>query len=117
MKEKLFFYKAKIVAVYDGDTCTAQIDLGFGFQFNKQKLRLNGIDAPELRGDSLILGRASRDFLRDMILEKEIFVETFKDSKGKYGRYIANIWLETEDGFVCVNDELVKNSHAVCRTY
>jgi len=30
MKEKLYYYRARIIRVYDGDTCTADIDLGLG---------------------------------------------------------------------------------------
>lgn len=28
MDDKLYYYKAKVTSVYDGDTCTVDIDLG-----------------------------------------------------------------------------------------
>ena len=46
----MFEYRAHIIKVYDGDTVTADIDLGFNVILKKQKLRLIGIDAPEIRG-------------------------------------------------------------------
>ena len=79
MDSKLYHYKATIVSVWDGDTCTAEVDLGFGFSFNKIKLRLDSIDAPELRGETLQQGRGSRDYLRSLILDKEVILETIKE--------------------------------------
>jgi micrococcal nuclease len=109
----LYFYKARIISVYDGDTCRANIDAGFGLELKNKPLRLWGIDAPELRGETLDIGRLSRDALKDLILDKDVIIETYKDKTGKYGRYIAKIWLED----ICVNDELVKLGHAIYREY
>lgn len=118
MKDKLYFYNAVIYYVYDGDTCTARIDLGFEFEFKKLKLRLYGIDTPELRGDTIDAARAARDFLKELVLDKEVVVETVRDTKGKYGRYLATIWVEGADGtFINVNDLLVSSGHAVYREY
>lgn len=49
-KHEFYTYQAKIISVYDGDTCTAVIDLGFRISF-EIKLRLAGINTPELRGE------------------------------------------------------------------
>lgn len=118
MYDKLYHYKAVIASVYDGDTCTADIDLDFKFYHNGLKLRLAGIDAPELRGETLEAGRASRDYLRELVLDKEVIVETEKDSTGKYGRYIVTIWIPQEDGaYICANDLLVETGHAVYKEY
>ena len=38
-----YYYKAKVVSVYDGDTITCVIDLGFSLSA-KIKVRLLGID-------------------------------------------------------------------------
>lgn len=88
----MYSYKAKITEVYDGDTVTAEIDLGFNVKFT-EKLRLYGINTPELRGETKSAGEVSRDFLRTMILGKEVEIETIKDKKEKYGRYLAKIWV------------------------
>jgi len=51
MEQNLYHYKAHITKVYDGDTVTADIHLGFNMVMRKQKLRLLGIDTPEIRGE------------------------------------------------------------------
>ena len=117
MKEKLYYYRAYIVSVYDGDTCRADIDLGMGVWIRNEKLRLLRINAPELHGTERERGLAARDFLRSQILEKEVFIQTRKDRRGKYGRYLAEIWKEEAGGWVNLNDRLVEAGHAVYKTY
>ncbi len=90
--------------VYDGDTVTVTIDLGFHIDFGELTLRLYGIDAPEMRGPEKVEGRKSRDWLRARLADREFIVQTIRDRKGKYGRYLAIIWV---DG-VNVNDEMVQ---------
>jgi len=118
MEKVLYHYKAKITEVYDGDTCTLDIDLGLNIWNKGEKIRLNRINAPELRGDEKAKGLESRDYLRSLILEKEIFIETIKDRKEKYGRYLAEIWLADENGnFNNINDKMVKNGFAKYQQY
>jgi len=118
MKEKLYYYKAKIISVYDGDTCRADIDLGLGLWMHNEKLRLLRIDTPELRGEDREAGLVARDFLRELVLDKEVFIQTKRDRRGKYGRYLAELWLETDpDAWVNINDRLVESGHAIYRTY
>ncbi len=104
----MYHYKAKILDVYDGDTVTAFVDLGF-LHFQEMKLRLYGIDTPELRGEERASGLIVRDILREKILDKEVEVFTYKDSQGKYGRYLATIVIDGED----INQWLLDNGHAV----
>jgi len=51
-----------------------------------------------MKGEERVAGKASRDYLREQILGKEVFIHTFKDRRGKYGRYLAEIWLEESPG-------------------
>lgn len=118
MDKVLYHYKAKIVEVYDGDTCTIDIDLGLHTWIKGEKIRLTRINAPELRGTERTKGLKSRDFLRSLILDKEVFIETIKDKKEKYGRYLAEVWLENDKGkFININDEMVKNGFAKYQKY
>ena len=49
-----------------------------------------------------------------MILNKEIYLETKKDRKGKYGRYLRTIWVKDENGkYFNVNVKLVEDGYAV----
>lgn len=104
----MYNYKAKIIDVYDGDTVTAIVDLGF-LHSQEMKLRLYGIDTPELRGAEKVEGKKVRDIVREMILDKEVVIQTYKDKQGKYGRYLADIVLE--DG-LNLNQWLIDNGHA-----
>jgi micrococcal nuclease len=51
-----------------------------------EKIWLNRINAPELKGSEKVKGLKSRDFLRSKIEGKEITIETIKDKQEKYGR-------------------------------
>ncbi len=118
MEIRLYRYKAVVRSVYDGDTCTVDIDLGLKTWIHGEKLRLYRINAPEVRGAEQEAGLRARDFLRSQIDDKEVYIQTVKDRKGKYGRYLAEIWLDAEDGTaINVNDLMVAQGHAVYKEY
>ncbi len=118
MENYLYHYKALVIKVYDGDTITVNIDLGLNVIFRKVKIRLARINAPELKGEQRVEGLKARDFLRELIMGKEITVQTIKDRKGKYGRYLGEIWVKNESGkFINVNDLLVEKGFAVFIKY
>ena len=118
MELTLYHYKAKVTSVYDGDTCTVDIDLGLHTWIAGEKIRLNRINAPEVRGSERAKGLKSRDFLRSKIEGNEVFIQTIKDKKGKYGRYLGEIWFEeTEGNFININDLLVTEGFAKYHKY
>jgi len=118
MEHTLYHYKAIVTSVYDGDTCTVDIDLGLSAWIRGERLRLNRINAPELTGKDKPEGLKSRDFLKSKILGKEITIETIKDRKEKYGRYLAEIWFEEKNGkFININDLLVTEGFAKYQKY
>jgi len=100
-------YNATIIKVYDGDTVTAEVDLGFSVKM-KMTLRLLDIDAPEIRGEEREEGLKSRDWLREKILGKEVVIQTKKDRKGKYGRYLATIY----EGGENINIKMLQEGYA-----
>ena len=104
-----YAYRATITDVYDGDTVTADVDLGFSTWRRGERLRLFGIDAPEVRGADRQRGLVARDALRERVMDRDVVVCTIKDRTGKYGRYLAEIWLGEEN----VNDWLVASGHAI----
>ena len=94
----MWTYNVKeIVKIYDGDTCTFLVDLGFNIT-TKIIVRLLGIDTPEIRGEERPEGLIARDWLRERLntamLENGIIIKTYKDSKGKYGRYLGTIYID-----------------------
>ena len=118
MKTNLYQYKAFVTKVYDGDTITVEIDLGFKTSVKGEKIRLSRINTPEVRGESREEGLKSRDYLRTLILNKEILLETIKDKKGKYGRYIGEIFYKQENGeWLNVNNHLVIKGLAEFKEY
>ena len=50
--------------------------------------------------------------MRGVILEKEILLQTIKDKKGKYGRYLGELWVKQGRRMVNVNDLLVAEGYA-----
>lgn len=114
---QLYQYQGMVTEVYDGDTCTIKFDLGFKVNFT-EKVRLLGINAPEMRGTDKAKGIISRDRLREKVLNKTIYIETQKDEKEKYGRYLGIIYLKNDTGeFENVNDWMVRENYAVKADY
>jgi micrococcal nuclease len=104
----MYEYRAFVRKVYDGDTVTVDIDLGFDVVLKAQKIRLIKINAPEVRGKERPEGLKSRDALRAKVGNKWVKIKTQKDKKGKYGRWLGEIWLEEE----CINDWLLNEGFA-----
>lgn len=108
MKKILFFILGftlifsdsyKVIKVSDGDTITV-MSLQ---QYNKFKVRLYGIDAPE---SDQSFGTQSKQFLSDQILNREIELE-IKDTD-RYKREVAIIFLNN----VNINGLMVKEGWA-----
>lgn len=106
-----YLYNAVIIEVTDGDTMKVAVDLGFGV-LKKTKIRLYGIDTPESRGrGSCQKGKDVKKYVKDMLLGKAIVLKSQK--KGKYGRYLAVIWVQDDKGkFFEVNKHLVDKKMA-----
>jgi len=113
----MYTYKIKeIIKIYDADTITVVVDLGFGVT-KTETFRLNRINAPEMRGEDKERGIVSRDWLRSKLYtafdNTTIYVKTIKDNQEKFGRYLAEIYIDN----ICINDSLVENNLAVYKEY
>ena len=91
----MYEYKAHVRRIVDGDTVVVDIFLGFDTVLNKAKLRLYGIDTPETYRPSCNEekqhGLQAKKFTSDMCFDKDVTIKTYKDKKGKYGRYLADV--------------------------
>jgi micrococcal nuclease len=110
----MYEYNAKVISVYDADTMRVDIDLGFGVWLKNQVIRWLKIDAWEVRGEEHDKGILARDRVRELILGKEVILKTYKDEKGKYGRWLAEVYnpevaLEWENSY---NQQLINEGHA-----
>jgi micrococcal nuclease len=104
-------YNAHVESVYDGDTITCDINVGFDIVIDDAKIRLYGIDAPELRGVEREQGIVSRDALRELIDGKDITM--VYHGKGKYFRYVGEPYLDT----INICDWMVRNRYAEYKNY
>ena len=105
-------YKAHCVRVVDGDTIYCDIDLGFGVWLHKQIIRLAGIDTPEIRGEEREEGLKVKEYVEAVLMNKELILETYKYKKGKYGRWIAEIWYKWEEEYINLNSLLLEQGMA-----
>ena len=118
----MYEYSALVTDVYDGDTITVDLDLGFGVVMHGQKFRLLGIDAPEVRGPERPEGLKSALWLRYKIINRRVTLVTVKnrkgaDSKGKFGRWLASVYLPGDNTSLSVNEQLIVRNLAERREY
>ena len=102
----LYTYRATVTNIVDGDTADFRIDCGFKV-YHDLRVRFLGINAPEKRTQE---GKDAKVWLEAQIpVGTQVILETKKDEKEKYGRYLATVYL----GELDINQELVKSGHAV----
>ena len=103
----LFFYRAKVLRVVDGDTIDAEVDLGFNIKL-KQRFRFAGINAYEINTE---LGKKAKEYVEKRFAENNNECIIKSEKQGKYGRWLAWIWLKDSD--ITLNAELVEKGFAV----
>ena len=86
-------FEGRVVEIVDGDT------VGVMHDGRAERIRLNGIDAPEKRQ---AFGRRAQDYLGEMIFQQTVRVVA--RSKDRYGRTVADLYL----GKKHVNQEMVR---------
>jgi len=101
----------KIDRVIDGDTVDAILDLGFDITI-KQRLRIIGIDTPELRSRDIeerLKARAAKDFAEQWFMANDaLVVTTFKGDK--YGRILGDF--QTKHGSESFAEAILSSGHA-----
>ena len=84
-----YTYRARVLDVIDGDTIWLDIDCGFRV-WSRQKVRLRGIDAPELPTPE---GLQAKDFVA-RALSGLPFVAVTTTKPDKYDRYLADVFYQ-----------------------
>jgi endonuclease YncB( thermonuclease family) len=94
--------------VIDGDTLLIAIDVA-PEKFHTEKLRLRGLDCPEL---STVEGKAAKRFSESLLPPGMAFiVATTKPDR--YERYLADVFVTRASGeAVFLNNVLLENGHA-----
>jgi len=99
----LFTYRATVRRVIDGDTLAVAVALPHYVM--DEKLRLRGIDAPEIDTSD---GKAAKQLVESLVRgAKSITLRTTKPDK--YDPYLADVFVETSSGDnVFVNNALLE---------
>ena len=107
-KADLFTYAATLRRVVDGDTLVVALEVAPGI-FIEQKLRLRGLDCPEMKTPE---GKVAKRFV-EALVAKTTAVTINTSKPDKYDRYLADVFLTTESGEVFLNNALLENGQAV----
>jgi len=84
--------------VYDGDTLTLT---------NEKRVRLLGIDTPEL-AERQAFSKEAKEYTKDYCHKSQVYLTFPSDEEeDKYGRWLALVWVKVNEGFLCVNEGLV----------
>lgn len=92
-----YFDKARVTAVYDGDTIKVRFENG-----TSQRIRLIGIDAPEVEseGEKAQFGALmAKRFTFFYLYNKDIRLTYDWEIEDKHGRLLAYVWTENEGLF------------------
>jgi micrococcal nuclease len=111
----LYEYKADLIKVIDGDTIEVDFDLGFGVWLKKQRIRLAGIDTPEIRTsdkEMKAMGKAALAGLIDVLddYSGSLIIRTELDPDDKFGRILGHV---QTGGGIDVNKWMVERNYAV----
>lgn len=108
-----FTYRAIVTSIYDGDTMTVDIDLGFHSWMRSQKIRLYGVDTPEIRGEERPEGlKVKAELLKICLPGTHIILQSLKDKSGKYGRWLGIVWPTSGAIETSLNQWLLDNGMA-----
>lgn len=119
MKKQKFTYEAIVKDIHDGDTISVEFDLGFNIKFS-DKIRFYGINAPELRirneNKKLVentKGTETLEIVKSLLkIGDTIVVETIKDKKEKFGRYLGKIYIKNGEEQIFLNEFLLEKGYA-----
>jgi len=101
----------RVIKCYDADTITIASKLPYNDSpLYRLSVRLNGIDAPEIKGkneEEKEVAKQARNFVTNLILNKYVRLENVESEK--YGRILADVYI----GDVHINELLIKERYAV----
>lgn len=117
MLQKVYEYYAIPISNYDGDTIRFDIDLGFNIWLKNESCRLAGIDTYELKDKDptkKALAYKAKKLVEDLVTKDErCLLRTYKDKKGKYGRWIVEVFCESLGSDYSINQKLLDEGLAI----
>lgn len=115
MTDPRYHYRCHLRDVIDGDTVQLEVELGFHARLTV-RVRLEGIDTPELRGKTFDERRRAQD-AQALVAQwcearaDRIILRTVRDGRDKFGRLLAT--LIDQDTGETVQDSLIAAKLAV----
>ena len=106
--------RARVVRIVDGDTIV--VDRGRG----NERLRYIGIDTPEtVKPDTPVawMGPEATAANRALVEGRELVLERDVSETDQYDRLLRYVWLESDAGWLMVNEALLRRGVAQVTTY
>lgn len=113
MEQSKYHYSCKVIDIHDGDTIKVDIDLGFGVVLKNQTFRFFGINAPEIHGETKTAGLKTTAYVQQVLADKDIIIESIKDEKEKFGRWLGRIYYQDGEEWINLNQKLIDMELAV----
>jgi micrococcal nuclease len=100
--EEILGQPVEVVKNYDGDTITVHIP---DHKPYRERVRLIGIDTPEKNQGQW--GRKATLYTRYTLKDRNVYLEPDVQERDKYGRLLAYVWVERDDGRLAMLNELL----------
>ena len=101
--------RAEVVEVIDGDTIVVLMD------GEEIRVRYIGIDAPEAGAECY--ASEAEHANAELVARANVELERDVSDTDRFGRLLRYVWVETDDGRIIVNAELVRGGFAEARDY
>ena len=104
----MYTYQCNIIRVIDGNTVDANIDLGFNVTI-RQRIKLYGVNVSDIRSaDEKVRQQAiaSKEKLAEL-LGNEFVCETLVNKRGKAGRVMGKLTIDSQGSKVDINQQLI----------
>jgi len=98
----------QLISAFDGDTIRANVNQGFDDWRGSQPFRLYGIDTPEMRNETLVAARRSRDWLLSQVpvgsyfygqtlVDRRLREDARSERHDQYRRYMLVMYRTCDD--------------------
>ena len=102
---------ARVASVTDGDTIRVEID------GENLAVRYIGIDTPEVRDPVEPYGPEASAANERLVAGREVVLERDVSDVDRFDRLLRHVWIESEEGWILVNLELVRQGMATVVTF
>jgi micrococcal nuclease len=101
--------------IYDGDTITAIVELGYDV-LGRAKFRFLGINTAEMKSvkssQRYKLAQQAKTYVEEILKNHKVRVESTKFKEDSFGRYLGTMFYEKDGEWVNLNQELIEKGLA-----